>query len=180
MRTCPQQWRKKEESPCFTTNHFRIVSPPLWSWTLLERPPVIRSLDSFPAYYGKRMFITAFTRASTSPYPHLDQFSPNDPIISLQDPSQYYPPIYYSLVYFRYRDEQRGWTAEVQFPVEVKYLSLIHIVQTSSGTHPASYAINTRGYVLEVKQPQREDDFHVYIAPRSIPSCIFMAWCLIQ
>jgi hypothetical protein len=35
----------------------------LWSWALLERPPVVKPLDSFPAFYGTRRFITAFTRA---------------------------------------------------------------------------------------------------------------------
>jgi hypothetical protein len=52
-----------------------------WSWTLLDRPPVVRSLDSLPAFYGTRRFITQFTRAlhlflswarpiqSTSPHP---------------------------------------------------------------------------------------------------------------
>jgi hypothetical protein len=53
----------------------------LWNSALLERPPVVRPLDSFPAFYGTRSFITEFTRSlhlflsrarpiqSTSPYP---------------------------------------------------------------------------------------------------------------
>jgi hypothetical protein len=35
----------------------------LWSWALLERSPVVRTLDSFPAFYGTRRFNTKFTRA---------------------------------------------------------------------------------------------------------------------
>jgi hypothetical protein len=35
----------------------------LWSWALLERLPVVQALDRFPAFYGSRRFITAFTRA---------------------------------------------------------------------------------------------------------------------
>jgi hypothetical protein len=57
------------------------TSPTPWSWALLERPSVVRPLDSFPAFHGTRRFNTAFTRAlhlflswarpiqSTSPYP---------------------------------------------------------------------------------------------------------------
>jgi hypothetical protein len=52
-----------------------------WSWALLERSLVVRTLDSFPAFYGTRRFSTEFTRAlhlslswarpiqSTSPHP---------------------------------------------------------------------------------------------------------------
>jgi hypothetical protein len=35
----------------------------LWSWALLERPPVVRPLDIFPAFHGIRRFNTEFTRA---------------------------------------------------------------------------------------------------------------------
>jgi hypothetical protein len=35
----------------------------LWSWALLKRPPVVKPLDGFPAFYATRRFITAFTRA---------------------------------------------------------------------------------------------------------------------
>jgi hypothetical protein len=34
-----------------------------WSWAPLERPPVVRPLDSIPAFYGTRRFNTEFTRA---------------------------------------------------------------------------------------------------------------------
>jgi hypothetical protein len=30
---------------------------------LLERPPIVKPLDSFPAFYATRRFITAFTTA---------------------------------------------------------------------------------------------------------------------
>jgi hypothetical protein len=35
----------------------------VWSWELLERPPAVQPLGSFPAFYGTQRFITAFTRA---------------------------------------------------------------------------------------------------------------------
>jgi hypothetical protein len=52
-----------------------------WSRALLEKPPVVQLLENFPAFYGTRRFITAFTRVlhwslswarsiqSISPYP---------------------------------------------------------------------------------------------------------------
>jgi hypothetical protein len=55
----------------------------LWSWVLLERSPVVRTLDSFPKFYGTRRFNTEFTRL----YPEPDQFNPHHPTLSFQDPS---------------------------------------------------------------------------------------------
>jgi hypothetical protein len=34
-----------------------------WSWALFEKPPNVRLLKNFPAFYGTRRFITVFTRA---------------------------------------------------------------------------------------------------------------------
>jgi hypothetical protein len=34
-----------------------------WSWALLEKLPIVQPLIKFPAFYGTRRFITAFTRA---------------------------------------------------------------------------------------------------------------------
>jgi hypothetical protein len=34
-----------------------------WSWALLEKLPIVQPLKNFPAFYGTRKFITAFTRA---------------------------------------------------------------------------------------------------------------------
>jgi hypothetical protein len=59
----------------------------LWSWALLERPPVVRPLDSFPAFHGTRRFNTKFTRAL---YLFLSWARPIhsiSPIPPLQDPS---------------------------------------------------------------------------------------------
>jgi hypothetical protein len=61
----------------------------LWSWALLQRPPVMKPLHSFLPFYGTQRFITAFTRAH-----HLSQSSPHHPILSLQDPSYYHPFIF--------------------------------------------------------------------------------------
>jgi hypothetical protein len=33
----------------------------LWSRALLEKPPIVQLLENFPAFYGTRRFITAFT-----------------------------------------------------------------------------------------------------------------------
>jgi hypothetical protein len=32
-----------------------------WSRVLLEKPPIVQLLENFPAFYGTRIFITAFT-----------------------------------------------------------------------------------------------------------------------
>jgi hypothetical protein len=32
-----------------------------WSWALLEKLPIVQLLENFPAFYGSRRFITAFT-----------------------------------------------------------------------------------------------------------------------
>jgi hypothetical protein len=37
----------------------KLLTP--WSWSLLERPPVVKPLENFPAFYGTWRFITAFT-----------------------------------------------------------------------------------------------------------------------
>jgi hypothetical protein len=34
-----------------------------WSWALLEKPPIVKLLKKFPACYGIRRFITAFTKS---------------------------------------------------------------------------------------------------------------------
>jgi hypothetical protein len=68
---------------CATINTITNNYLTLWSWALLERPPVVMPLDSFPAFCGPRRFNTEFTRAlhlflsqawpiqSTSPHPTL-------------------------------------------------------------------------------------------------------------
>jgi hypothetical protein len=35
----------------------------LWSWVLLEKPPIVQLLKNFPAFYGTRRFSAVFTRA---------------------------------------------------------------------------------------------------------------------
>jgi hypothetical protein len=66
--------------------------------------------------------------------------------------------------------------------------SLLHRVQTDSGSHPASYPMDTGGYFLEVKQPGREAHrWHPSSAEvknpcsyTSTPPYIFMAWYLVK
>jgi hypothetical protein len=50
-----------------------------------------------------------------------------------------------------------GWTARVRFPA-MQDSSLLHSVQTGSGTHPASYPLGTGALSSEVKRPGREAD----------------------
>jgi hypothetical protein len=38
-----------------------------------------------------------------------------------------------------------GWMIGVRFPAEARDFSLLHSIQTSSGTHPASYPMGTKG-----------------------------------
>jgi hypothetical protein len=61
------------------------------SWALLERSPVVWTLDTFPAFHGTRTFTTEFTRAL---HLSLSSASPHHAIPPLQDPS--YPPMCWS------------------------------------------------------------------------------------
>jgi hypothetical protein len=71
---------------------------------------------------------------------------------------------------------------------EGQEFSLLHVVQTGSRTHPASYPMGTGDSFPEVKQPGREADHSpptnadvkrmwVYT---STPPQVFMAYCLIS
>jgi hypothetical protein len=44
----------------------------LWSRVLLVKLAGSQLVKKFPAFYGIRRFITAFTRAATCPYPEPD------------------------------------------------------------------------------------------------------------
>jgi hypothetical protein len=81
--TCPLWWisgssdnyQRSEISPSLfmTSKHtrrrailswsFRCWVTHSWSWTLLDKLPIVQPLKNFPAFYGTRRFITAFTRA---------------------------------------------------------------------------------------------------------------------
>jgi hypothetical protein len=52
--------------------------------------------------------------------------------------------------------DDRG--SRVRFPAEAGNFSLHRRVQNGSGTHPASYAMGTRGSFLGVNRPGREAD----------------------
>jgi hypothetical protein len=71
----------------------------------------------------------------------------------------------------------------VWFQAGTKYLSLLQCVQTSSGTHPASYSMNTGGFFLGVKRPLREYDHSPRFAPRLrmsvavLPFPHMPSWC---
>jgi hypothetical protein len=38
-----------------------VMNSHSWSWDLLEKLPIVQLLENFPAFYGTRRFITAFT-----------------------------------------------------------------------------------------------------------------------
>jgi hypothetical protein len=50
-------------STCFDLQEVIIRHTYLRSWALLEKPPAVQLLKSFPAFYGTRRFITMSTRA---------------------------------------------------------------------------------------------------------------------
>jgi hypothetical protein len=53
-----------------------------WSWALLKKLPIVLPLKNFPAFYGTRRFITAFTRALhwSLSWARLIQSLPSHPI----------------------------------------------------------------------------------------------------
>jgi hypothetical protein len=66
--------------------NFNIVTYLLtpWSTVLLEKLTGSQLVKKFPAFYGTRRFITAFTRARHCHYPESDQFNASIP--RLEDP----------------------------------------------------------------------------------------------
>jgi hypothetical protein len=48
--------------------------------------------------------------------------------------------------------------AGFQFPAEAINFSLLHIVLTYSGTHPASYLLSNGAFSAEIKRQEREAD----------------------
>ena len=53
---------------------YSILTP--WSRVLLQKLTGLQLVKNFPAFYGTRRFITAFTSAATCPYPEPHQSSP--------------------------------------------------------------------------------------------------------
>jgi hypothetical protein len=64
---------------------------------------------------------------------------------------------------------------------KIYFYTLIHSVQTGSGTHSASYPVGT-GWLFprEVKWPGREADHSPPCRYTSTPPYVFIAWCLIK
>jgi hypothetical protein len=54
----PRRRRKGKPMPGSITDH---PVPHSWSRALLENLPIVQLLENFPAFYGTRRFITAFT-----------------------------------------------------------------------------------------------------------------------
>jgi hypothetical protein len=53
-----------------------------WRWAILEKLPIVQPLKNFPAFYGTRRFITAFTRALhwSLPWARSIQSIPSHPV----------------------------------------------------------------------------------------------------
>jgi hypothetical protein len=67
--------------------------------------------------------------------------------------------------------DNRG--VEFEFQQGQKF-SLLHIVQTDSGVHPASYPMGTGGILpQEVKQPGREADHSPPVSAKVKKMCIY-------
>jgi hypothetical protein len=65
--------------------------------------------------------------------------------------------------------------------------SLLHRLQTGSGTHPASYPVGTGALSPAVKRSGRETDHSPPCSAEvkmrgaiSTPHYVFMAWCLVK
>ena len=66
-----------------------------WSRVLLETLTGSQLVKKFPAFYGTRRFITAYSQVpATCPYPEPVRFNPKPHIPLPEDPFLYYPPIY--------------------------------------------------------------------------------------
>jgi hypothetical protein len=72
-------------SPVLSLHFYRYLTP--WSWALLDRPPVAKPLDSFPAFVEHEGSLPNSQELSTYPYPEPDQSSPHRPIPPLKEPS---------------------------------------------------------------------------------------------
>jgi hypothetical protein len=70
-----------------------IILPPHGEYSTLACIH-LQLVKKFPAFYGTRRFITAFTSAHTSLYPKPAQSSAYSHIPLPEDPPYYYPPIY--------------------------------------------------------------------------------------
>jgi hypothetical protein len=110
-----------------------------WSRILLDKLTGLQLVKKFPAFYGIRRFITAFSSAWHMSYPELPQSSQYPHIPLPGDPSSYYPPIY-------------AWVSTaVSFPQAPPpkpciYLSPIRTQEKLTGPHlvkkfPAFYGI---------------------------------------
>ena len=67
------------------TQYTHLLTP--WSRVLLEKLTGFQLVKKFPAFYGTRRFITAFTSASHLPYSETDRSSPYPHIPLPKDPS---------------------------------------------------------------------------------------------
>jgi hypothetical protein len=80
-----------------------------------------------------------------------------------------------------------GWKAGVGFPPEARDISQLHNALTDSGAHTASYPKHVRAVFSEIKWPRREANHTPSssaevknIGDTHLPTCLFMAWCLIN
>jgi hypothetical protein len=62
--------------------HLNTNELTLWSWVLLERPPVVQPLDNFPAFREPKGSLPQSQELFICPYPEPDQSNPHHPILS--------------------------------------------------------------------------------------------------
>jgi hypothetical protein len=63
--------------------------------------------------------------------------------------------------------QPRGWKIGVRFPAGASDFTHLHIVQTGTGAHPASYIMSTRGSFPGGKRPDVKLTTHLHLVPRS-------------
>jgi len=76
----------------------------------------------------------------------------------------------------------------VRFPTRKEFFSLHHRVQTGSGPHPASYPLDVRGSISEIKEPEHGADNSPPASTEvknewnytTTSQYVFMLWCLIK
>jgi hypothetical protein len=76
--------------------YLTILTP--WSWALLERSHHSWNYSRTSQHFMEpRGSLPCSQEPSTGPHPEPDQSNPYHPILSLEDPSWYYPPTYVSV-----------------------------------------------------------------------------------
>ena len=136
--TCTYPDPDQSSEPASSTYFVTYFLAP-WSRDLLEKLTGLQLVKKFPAFYGTRRFITAFTRARhlSLSWARSIQYMPPIPLI--EDASWYYPLIYV-------------WVFQVSFPkvsppktLCAPLLYLIRATCTANLSSQFDQPTNTRG-----------------------------------